>query len=111
MSGPVELPAELVGSAWDTPVGRAKYALLLAEPPVDPEDAVQVHAVARTLRWVATGLRDDREDHPRLWAWWEDLSQLAEVLERGGVAALEGCCPACQEVGCDEDCPLAEVRS
>lgn len=69
----------------------------------------QVAVVARTLRWVAGSLIErggEEEDSGRWYA------EIAEELERDGVAALgHGCCPACQEVVCDEDCPLALVRA
>jgi hypothetical protein len=38
----------------------------------------------------------------------EDLRDIADQLERD--RALECCCPVCEEVRCDETCPLHDLR-
>lgn len=68
-----------------------------------PLDAAR-SATAATLRKVASW--GDAYDHGI-------LVDLATQLEASTVGQLrdEMCCPVCEEVTCDEDCPLASVRA
>jgi hypothetical protein len=63
-----------------------------------------VAAVAATLRHVAEwGLAfDNGPARSELM----DLARQVEALEQ----ADDFCCPVCEEVVCDDGCPLAEVR-
>lgn len=63
--------------------------------PVPPEVAV----VAATLRKVSDQQRCDADR--------EELVSVAAAVEADWDGA---CCPVCQEVACDDDCPLVEVR-
>lgn len=74
-------------------------------------DVDQVHLPRRTVGTIVATLR-------QVAGWIQDpdatmLRETAETLERWDWTeewdAL--CCPMCEEVKCDEDCPLAEVRS
>lgn len=61
-----------------------------------------LHTVVSTLRFLAGGgwveSRSDQE-------WFIEV---ADDIERGN---LEGTCPLCQEVECDEGCPVSPHRS
>jgi hypothetical protein len=59
-----------------------------------------VKAVAATLREVAGWGEDDR--NPRM------MEAVAEDVEANW---NDVCCPVCQEVTCDEGCPLEAVRA
>jgi hypothetical protein len=66
---------------------------------VDACDELVVIAVARTLSEVAT------------WgslATSDTLVSVAAEVKMGGPWTF---CPVCQEIECDNECPLAEVRS
>lgn len=56
--------------------------------------------VAATLRSVAAWCDTDRDR--------DELYNMATAVEAGDD---DDCCPVCQEVTCDEDCPLVEVRN
>lgn len=60
-------------------------------------------AAAATLRYI--GKWDDDARQPG------DLAAVATDIDtlRGGAEWI--CCPVCQEITCDDDCPLAIVRS
>jgi hypothetical protein len=69
-----------------------------ADHPIEPETAEVIRATtAKTIRLVAS--------------WGQvpqaDIYAVAEQVEAGW---LEACCPVCEEVVCDEGCPLASVR-
>ncbi|MFB7222370.1 hypothetical protein [Streptomyces sp. NPDC056227] len=55
--------------------------------------------VAATLRVVAEQVRDQ-----------EDRADLLATADRVEASTYADCCPLCQEVTCDESCPLAPVR-
>jgi hypothetical protein len=59
----------------------------------------EVATVAATLRTVAGWLPDDDRDM---------LYKAAERTERDWNGA---CCPVCEEVTCDDGCPLEKVRA
>lgn len=70
----------------------------------DVLDSPVVTAVVRTLRYTAQWREDDRSRRA-----FVQLAQVVEAeYERGDVA--DWCCPICQEVECDDDCPLAVIR-
>lgn len=54
--------------------------------------------VAATLRTIAG------------WFDAEQRQQLRDVAEDVELDPLGACCPLCQEVTCDEGCPLQSVR-
>ena len=65
-----------------------------------------VQAVVDTLRQLAGWSDEDRSV--------DELLGLAALVEGEGATGImhDGwSCPMCQEVECDEDCPLAAVRS
>lgn len=64
-----------------------------------PEQAT-ITTVAETLRYAAHWSTDDADD----------LRAVAAELDTGDIAAWI-CCPVCQEITCDADCPLRTVRS
>lgn len=67
-------------------------------------------AVADTLRYARVNWGPlDTTDHPRLKTLIEDLAS-AEALTRGWHMEPGWCCPFCEEVTCDDDCPLVRVR-
>lgn len=63
--------------------------------------------VAATLRTIAGwGLAfQSTPDRPAQG----ELRSIADQVD--DLRADEACCPVCEEVTCDEDCPLASVRS
>jgi len=62
-------------------------------------------AVAATLRQVAGwGLVWEHDGQPAR----DDLCDIAMQVER--MEPGDMCCPVCEEVTCDEDCPLAGHR-
>lgn len=61
-----------------------------------------VAVVMATLRQLAGWCDDDRSPAA--------LAELATVLETEDWADCP-CCPMCQEVDCDDGCPLAYVRA
>ncbi|GAA0528671.1 hypothetical protein GCM10010172_06590 [Paractinoplanes ferrugineus] len=64
-----------------------------------------LNTVAATLRQLAGwGLAFDNGPASG------ELIQIAQQVE-GLTAAQDMCCPMCEEVDCDEDCPLAPVRA
>ena len=64
-------------------------------------------AIATTLRWVG-GLTVNGDLNPA--GLDEDgLRRLADAVENTDPSTWH-CCPLCQEVACDDDCPLAEIR-
>ncbi len=78
--------------------------------------AVEVEAVARTLRWCSVLLAEvggDEEAEPSGWAKaWREIAKQLGALAFDDVGRPEdgGCCVVCQEVVCDAGCPLEEVR-
>lgn len=67
-------------------------------------------AVADTLRYARVNWGPlESVDHPRLRTLIEDLAS-AEELTRLWDMEPGWCCPFCEEVECDSDCPLARVR-
>ena len=65
-------------------------------------------AVVETLRYARVNwMTADRS--PQEWRIAEDLES-AETLTRNWDMAPGWCCPFCEEVTCDGDCPLARVR-
>ena len=56
-----------------------------------------VQAVAATLRKVAEWGEIGRDE-------LYDIARAVEALDD------DFCCPLCEEVDCDEDCPLAQLR-
>lgn len=63
------------------------------------ESAEIIGTVVRTLRQVAEWMPMSAEE----------LQETADVVERWSVGDL--CCPMCEEVECDDGCPLAEIRA
>lgn len=63
-----------------------------------PSETVQT--VLATLRTVAEQLRDDR-----------DRAAVAETAEQIEHGLDDACCPLCQEVTCDDGCPLRADRA
>lgn len=63
-----------------------------------PSETVQT--VLATLRTVTEQLRDDR-----------DRAALAETAEQIEQGLDDACCPLCQEVTCDDGCPLRRDRA
>ena len=63
-------------------------------------DTARLAAVADTLRYVASCLKnpDDRQ-------WCESVAH--EIEYRFDTVSF---CPLCQEVDCDDDCPLRVAR-
>lgn len=64
------------------------------------EERVQV--VVETMRFLSAGWLDNTEDQE--WAAGE-----AEIIA-GTDFSDSVCCPLCQEITCDNNCPLAPVR-
>ncbi len=58
-----------------------------------------VETVVRTLRQVAGWMPMSLEE----------LHETADSVERLGADPL--CCPMCEEIECDDDCPLARIRA
>jgi hypothetical protein len=66
-------------------------------------DRAVIDAVARTLRYISCWADEDRAA--------PELIELAGIIEREYVGGDGGgCCPVCQEVTCDDGCPLKPVR-
>lgn len=59
-----------------------------------------VQTVLATLRTVTEQLRDDR-----------DRAALTETADRIEQGLDDACCPLCQEVTCDDGCPLRKDRA
>lgn len=59
-----------------------------------------VRTVVATLRTVAEQIRDER-----------DRADLLAVAAEVETDVDDMCCPLCQEVVCDETCPLEQVRT
>lgn len=59
-----------------------------------------VETVVATLRLVAEQVRDDRDRAA--------LTEAAEQIEHG---LDDACCPLCEEVTCDDGCPLRAARA
>lgn len=70
------------------------------EDHADTEAAVIKRTVAATLRQVATWIGVHDNDEAALY----DMAAEVDAFDD------EACCPCCQEVTCDEGCPLAPVR-
>lgn len=74
----------------------------------DAEDALEaatLTAVAKLLRyWSARGVPLSVEDMASMAALVEHYDPKADDLSTA-------CCPVCEEMECDSDCPLAEVRA
>lgn len=69
---------------------------------LEAQRALALRTVAATLRTVAWA---EREDKPfRMYDTADELDRLADLNEN-----LD-CCPVCEEVTCDEGCPLEAVR-
>ena len=59
-----------------------------------------LNATAATLRKIADGFE----------AWTpDDLYQVADEVAAGHITDWTSC-PVCEEIECDEDCPLAPIR-
>lgn len=69
-----------------------------------PERAAIV-ATIKTLRFAATWLNDDDRDTLR-----QAAEQVELVADGGDDLSGEVCCPVCEEVACDDDCPLDGLR-
>lgn len=68
-------------------------------------------AVVDTLRHVRVNwTRDDNDPCDQVRTIIEDLAS-AEELTRNWDMAPGWCCPFCEEVTCDSDCPLAPMRN
>jgi hypothetical protein len=108
----VALPTELVGTSWDTPEGRAHYARVTVDRSSNPQAAVQLYAVARTLRWCADMVVDE-PDHDSWSVHWRETADRLDTmsLDEDGRPDDGGCCVVCQEVVCDDGCPLEELRT
>lgn len=63
--------------------------------------SARVQVVAETLRFLADGWVRDEDDQ----RWLRDV---AEQIER---ELTPDCCPLCEEIVCDDHCPLAPVRA
>jgi hypothetical protein len=86
------------------PDGYEPAPLGISSPPrtICEADKARLQATARTLRSVATWLGDDKER--------ATLVTVAEEVESATEDSLGDVCPVCQEVLCDDDCPLEPVR-
>lgn len=63
--------------------------------------------IVQTLRFLAGGwIRDDAGHDNQQW-----LTDVADQIERDPDPANWDCCPICEEVTCDNGCPLSEVRA
>lgn len=75
----------------------------MSEPEALEGEVVQVpfeiKIAARTLRAASYQLQGEP---------WDEFHKLADQVEKYWDG---GCCPICQEVWCDDDCPLAELRA
>lgn len=70
------------------------------------EDCIAIKATAATLRAVAGwGLEWPPGGHA---AARDELCQIASAVE--GLDDDDVCCPVCEEVRCDEGCPLEGIR-
>lgn len=73
---------------------------------MDSEAKARVAATAATLRQVAgwgLSFSDKDQDDSA-----DELHQTADAVEAMGDD--DPCCPVCQEILCDEDCPLVGIR-
>lgn len=70
-------------------------------------DQLRIKTTAATLRTVSEwGLVFSGEsDHDRTR---DELRQIADSVD--GMTGDDACCPVCEEVNCDADCPLMGVR-
>jgi hypothetical protein len=70
---------------------------------VTPDAQLTVTAVVATLRYASNWLDNEAES--------QMLLDTADHIEQHG-SDLPGSlsCPMCEEVRCDEDCPLASIR-
>lgn len=67
-------------------------------------------AIAATLRYVTGWSMTYDNDGQTVHAVdVHDLRYTADQLDAAGAAT--DCCPVCEEVGCDDDCPLAPYRN
>jgi hypothetical protein len=64
-------------------------------------NALVVTATERTLRTAAMWLESDKDS--------EMMIDTANAVKAQGADVM--CCPVCEEVECDGDCPLAELRA
>lgn len=73
----------------------------------EDQQALVRATVSATLRTVAEwGLAfQSTPDRPAR----DELRDIAEQVDR--LERDEACCPVCEEVTCDEDCPLAGIRT
>jgi hypothetical protein len=63
------------------------------------ESSEIIETVVRTLRQVAEWMPMSLEE----------LQETADLVERLG--ADPACCPMCEEIECDDGCPLAAIRA
>lgn len=66
-------------------------------------DAERIKVIVETFRFLGDGwLKDDEE-----CKWAEEMAAAIEGFDfHGG----RFCCPLCQEVRCDDNCPLLPIR-
>ena len=71
---------------------------------MNPDEALLV--VARTLEYVYS-----REAGPSDQQYWREVAvDCSHLVDDEGERLSWAVCPVCQEVGCDDDCPLFDVR-
>lgn len=65
----------------------------------EAEIQLVIETTVRTLRQVAEWMPMSSEE----------LQQTADNAQRLG--AYDACCPMCEEIECDDDCPFAKIRA
>lgn len=75
--------------------------VLRHETAADDRTTLVLTATERTLRTAANWLESDKDS--------EMLTSAADAVKAQGADEL--CCPVCEEIECDGDCPLAELRA
>jgi len=109
VNGPAGL-ARRIAKPWPD-LGEAEQAevrAILAGAGITPPPLAEavVTAVARTLRQLA-GWSDDDRAPADLYALAVEVENPA-LLNPADLASVS--CPMCQELICDDDCPLAQIR-
>ena len=78
-----------------------------ARPPM-----TDLATISKTLRFVASWIvpPDDVHDQLNHYVQTSHLIRAAKAIEGGRTSDLDVTCPLCQEVACDEGCPMAPHR-